>query len=548
MKRITKRILPALLSCALCLSLTACGSGEYDAEKQALHDELYGAIDIPTASAANISLFESKTANFCLAYSRSDSLNPYKAKSTLNTAVSDLIFDKLFILNSKYEVEPIVARTVEQKDSRTVEVTVRTGLVFSDGSKLTVDDVEYSFYSAKRSTTKYKNQLSNFKACSKKGNTLIFQLGKEDPLAYMLLDFPIIKKESDVGGNMPIGSGRYVYITDADEGMFLELNQKWYDPEKPSVERISLTAMPTIESIVHSIEIGTVSYYITDLRDGYPNRVSCQYATYDLNNLVYLGINTNDSRLLNIDIRTAISCAVDRDSVVTKAYNGKALAATGPLTVAWQRGAEMQSGGTKADKASAEFLLNNAGYVNKDEAGLKYDSLGNYLTFTILVNSANDAQVTAAKDIALKLSDVGVKGIVEAVEPEDFTAALKAGEYQLYIAEYAMMNDMDYSALHTPGGKLYTGATFDELDAAQKAYLTGEGKMDDYIAMTEKYLPFIPLCHRQGMVCFSRALAADMDVSESEPFYHMNAWKVLAVEATETEEGTSSAVSSLPDA
>lgn len=534
MKIRKKRILPVFLALVISIScLSGCGKSDYDAEKQALHDELYGAMDIPTASAANISLFNTVKANFSLAYSRTDSLNPYRCKSTLNATVASLIFDKLFILTPDYEVEPIVARSFEMGDS-TIKVTVRTGLVFSDGSPLTVDDVEYSFYAAKRSDTRYTNQLKNIKGLTKQKNTLTFQLGDNDPLAYMLLDFPIIKKESDVMGQMPIGSGRYVYVTDKDEGMFLEVNEKWYDPDKPSIDRISLNSMPTIESIVHSIEIGTISYFITDLRDGYPSRVNSNYAAYDINNLIYLGVNTNDARLLNIDIRTAISDAIDRESVVTKAFGGRGYAATGPLSIAWKTAANAQSGLTVSDKQSAQFLLNNAGYASTDDSGYRYDGLGNYLSFEILVSEGNDMHVAAARAIASQLSEVGISGIVTPLPSDEFKNAVRKGEYQLYVAEYAMTNNMDFTPLLKSGSGLYTGSEFEELNAARTAFYGGTGKIDDYLAMTEKYLPFIPVCHRQGLVCYSRALDAKMNVSESDPFYGMKEWNVIEVNLDET--------------
>ncbi len=527
MKKHLLKIIPALAVALCVLFMASCGSS-YDPERQELHEELYGDLNIPTASSANISLFNTISANFALAYSRTDSLNPYRATSSLNTAVSSLIFDKLIVLDENYEAVPVVARSISQ-EGRDITVLIHEGLVFSDGTPLTARDVEYSFYVAKRSESRYAAQLANFKSVIVNGNKLTFTIGEEDPFAYMLLDIPIIKIESDAGGAMPVGSGKYVYVSDEDLGIFLELNKNWYDPNRPSIERISLNAMPTVESIVHSIEIGTISYFITDLRDGYPNRINANYATYDVNNIIFLGVNTNDTRLYNIDIRAAISYALNREEIATKAFGGRAVAATGPITSAFAAAASLESGLTVDDPASAAFLLSNAGFVNTDENGYKYDSLGNYLSFSILVSGDNSQHLSAAGVIADQLSDIGIGTTINAVSSSDLAANVSAGSYQLYVGEYAMLNNMDFSPLYTPNKGLYTGFEFETLNSARSAWRSGEGSLADYLAAFEANIPFIPICHRQGMVCFSRSVNADMKISESDPFFTMGDWSVTAV-------------------
>ncbi len=531
MKKHLLKIIPALILAVCVLFMASCGDS-YDPERQELHEQLYGDLNIPTASSANISLFNTIKANFALAYSRTDSLNPYRATSSLNTAVSSLIFDKLIVLDENYEVVPVVARSITQ-DGRNITVTIRDGLVFSDGTPLTARDVEYSFYVAKRSESKYAAQLENFKSVLVDGNKLNFMIGENDPYAYMLLDIPIIKIESDAGGAMPTGSGKYVYISDEDLGIFLERNSRWYNPDQPDIERISLNAMPTVESIIHSIEIGTISYFITDLRDGYPTRINANYATYDVNNIVYLGVNTNDTRLYNIDIRTALSYALNREEVATKAFGGRAVAATGPITSAFTEAASLESGMTVDDKASASFLLSNAGFVNTDENGYKYDSLGNYLSFSILVSGDNSQHMTAATVIADQLSDIGIGTTINAVSASDLATTVAAGSYQLYVGEYALLNNMDFSPLYTPNKGLYTGFEFEVLNSARNSWKAGTGTLAEYLNAFEANLPFIPICHRQGMVCFSRSVNADMHVTESDPFYDMGEWTVTAVTVDE---------------
>lgn len=540
---ILRRALAIILCAALILgTLAACGSNSYDAEREALHNELYEGLGIPTADAADITLYDTTTANFTLAYSKTDSLNPYKCTSTLNSAVSHLLFDSLYVFDSQYEMEFVIAKDITWDiSSLTVSVTLRSGIVFSDGTPLTADDVRYSFYAAKKATSKYAKQLENFKDCTSDGMTVTFNLATYDPMAYMLLDIPIIKRSSDAKGAMPVGSGRYVYVSHKEKGIYLQRNELWFGNDKPKLERISLTAMPTIESIVHSIEIGTISYFYTDLRDGYPTRVSADFSMVDINNLVYLGVNTNDSRLFNQKVRRAITLALDREELATKAFNGRAYAATGPLTTSWPDAAGMQSGSTLCDANGAVTALNEAGFVNQNENGKLYNADSSFLNLSILVCSDNAQHMACADAVKMQLEDFGFTITIYSVPFEDFQTRLASGNYQMYIAEYAMKNNMDFSELFTPGKGLYIGPNPELTVNAWADYRSGALQMSDVITAFDEELPFIPLCFRLGMVIYTRSLVANVDVSESDPFFNMQYWESAAVNLDDgSDEETSS--------
>ncbi|MCL2486778.1 MAG: ABC transporter substrate-binding protein, partial [Oscillospiraceae bacterium] len=321
-----KKIAAALLALLLLIPAAACGRGgrlSYEERKQR-DEELYGAVDLGGINDAN-ALFDTPSPNFTLPYSRTGmsqvDLDPFTCTSTLNDALCHLVYDRLVYIDSEFHIVEAIAQSAEMTTNKMITVILR-GIVFSDGSLLTGEDVVYSFEQAKTSL-KYKAQLDNFTSCATgetATNIVVFRLEEPDIMAVMNLDFPIIKKFSDrndperpstdpQNAHMPVGSGRYYYYSDIEHGFFLMRNKRWYgknptpiDGKKPSpIERISLVGMPSMESIIHSIEIGTVSYYFADLREGFlfkdssdrpSNRFGGNYVTVDLNNLVFLGLNT----------------------------------------------------------------------------------------------------------------------------------------------------------------------------------------------------------------------------------------------------------------
>ncbi len=527
--KISLRLPALLLAFALLLSLLGCSSkSDTLAEREQLIEELYGSVEL--AGADQQTTNEATTSNFVLPYSRVDLINPYSCESSLNAVLTDLIYDQLITVTSEFEAEMVMAVQITQTGERQLAVTLRDGIVFSDGTPVTGRDIKYSFNAAKADGSRYKGQLSIFKGCSSLDEMVYFRLEEADPRAYMRLDFPIIKAESDTGTKVPIGSGRYTYISDPVRGVFLERNTKWYSSNASNVDRISLVSMPTIESIVHSVEIGTVSYYYTDLRSGYPSRINANFSTIDINNLVYLGINTLDDRLTQFEVREAISDAIGREEIITGAYGGRAYAATGPLTTSWPVAAEAQTGSTIADPAKAEALLEECGYLTLDEDYIRRTIEGQRLDFTILVNRENEQHIAVAERICEQLKSVGINAAVVSQEYAAYRQSVAAGDYTLYLGEYALYNNMDFSDLYTPNRGLYYGLTPQTTIDAYSSYKLGQSAISDVIDAFETELPFVPICYRLGMVCYSRSLAANMDVTESDFFLHMGLWDVALAE------------------
>jgi len=532
-----KRITAALLCAAVLTASAGCDSGDPSyAEREQLIEELYGAVELEGTDQTTGG--DATTSNFTLAYFKEDTVNPYTCTSTLNATLTDLIYDQLITVNSEFEAEMVIAQKVEYTGSRAITVTLRDGIVFSDGTLLTGADIVYSFEAARRKAadgkpgSRYANALSIFQKCSYIGNEVYFRLNDPDPRAYMLLDFPIIKAESDKEGKSPIGSGRYVFISDILTGTYLLRNEKWYSTNVSNVRRISLTSMPTVESIVNSVEIGTISYYYTDLRDGYPSRLNANYTTVDINNLVYIGVNTSQPTLLNTSVRKAMSLALNREDIITAAYAGRAYAATGPLTTSWPVAAMAQSGSTLSSINQAQTALKDEGFVNKDGTRRQhlYNDRGEYLEYTIIVNRDNEMQCSVAEQVALQLEEVGIGITIEPVSYQQLVQRIAAGQYDLYIAEYSMLNNMDFSQLFTPNEGLYFGPSPQQTIDAWNSYRNGVVTIDKVLQAFESELPFIPVCYRLGIACYSRSLNAKMNVSESDPFWGMQDWIVALAE------------------
>lgn len=506
-----------------------CRSEEDNAQdREELRSQLYH-LSLDTDN--ELELSRSDKTDMVMSYTADDTFNPYTCRSTLTRNLCHLLYDNLIDINPQFEPEYIVAKNITV-DHTIIHVQVRSGLVFSNGAPLTAEDVSYSYYmAAKTKGSLYQEQLKDVISCSFSGMTVTFVMQNENINAYRLLDFPIVHFDPSANKDFPpIGSGRYKFATLSDgitpNTSLLIKNQKWYNPDKVQIETIGLKEMPSVESIVHSIEIGTFSYLYSDLRDGEPKNVNANYTKVDLNNLVYVGVNTNHEVLADENIRRAMYDAISTDRVASSAFSGMALGATGPFTPNWSEAAAFQTRNGRAYTSHAEDLLRESGYVTVDAEGVRRDQGGVPLSFRMLVGRGNAAHMAAAESIQSQLAEVGIQIEIVPLSTQGLIQRVAEGKYHLYLAEYSILGDMDISKLFTPGEGLYNGPRpYDSVRTFQN-YRLGQGTLEDFITAFDGELPFLPVCYRMGVVVYSRALEGVGTVSEDQPFYRMQEWRM----------------------
>jgi len=185
-----------------------------------------------------------------LACSVTDSFSPYSAATKLNRDIATLLYDSLIRLDNTFSPVNLLAEKIDV-NGKNVTVIIKEAR-FSDGTAITADDVVYCAKKAKKSSTKYGDNLSDASSISAaSSNTIVFKLKKADPYFANLLDFPIYKANSDSKSSSdnieipPIGSGMYMINEDKTE---LIINPE-YHGKKPSVKKISLVNTPDSDAL-----------------------------------------------------------------------------------------------------------------------------------------------------------------------------------------------------------------------------------------------------------------------------------------------------------
>ena len=469
MKRISRRnFLKVAGVGAAALGLAACGGNKSGSTATS-----------GNASSAGSSTGSINTAGFTVQYGS----NPETLDPALNSAVDGgntiiTVFETLLIINENNEAVPGQAESwTTSEDGLTWVFTMRDGLKWSDGSELNAKDFEYSFkrmadpntaapYAETclgmidgfeeaagfpdadgNPTVEPNPDALNVKA-SDDGKTLTIVLGYPcsyfDKIAAFAAMSPVQKATVEANGD--------AWCTSPDTYV---CNGPYMITEWTPSERIVLTKNPNYVGGWDSSKIVSDSITLLLLEDS-----SASYAAYNSGEAVlikdvptdeipsltkaedggdfyvdtilgtyYVSLNLKRDAFKDAKVRKALSLAIDRDYVANTIMQGTYSTAdsiVGPGIVD-EKGNFHDNGNApyisadyEANLAEAKKLLAEAGYPNGEG-------------YPTIEYSCNDAgyHVPLAEYLQQAWGDLGITLTISKMEWSSFTAARRAGEYDV---------------------------------------------------------------------------------------------------------------------
>ena len=141
--------------------------------------------------------------------------------------------------------------------------------------------------------------------------------------------------------------------------------------------------------------------------------------------------------LKDVDVRTAMAMAIDKEELVDKVLQGYGTPASGIVTPAsapaiyhWEPTEEEE---IPFDPDGANQLLDDAGYEDTDDDGVReMPGGGEPLRFRYFIRSENDDTVKASQFIKGWFEDIGVATDVQALSDNKLTQEVLNGEYDLF--------------------------------------------------------------------------------------------------------------------
>lgn len=481
-----------------------------------------------------------------LLYCANDTINPYKTISKLNAELGLLMFDSLVKYSNDFETVYSLASNIKTED-KVCTVTLRNAY-FSDGSKVTADDVIYSYNLAKESS-RFKDLFYEVESVvAVDASSIAFTLNCFDIYFEKLLTFPIIKSGSDQLKNednvelAPIGSGRF--ILDGKSAVLVK-NVNYFG-NKGNIEKINLINAPDTESMTHYVEIGATDIYFAEMNDDSIIRMSSKKVSVNRNNLIYIGINHHYGPLKSDELRFAISAAISRTDIVRRAFYTNATAATGFFHPALKDVSDYQSINPEADEKISIENLEKIGYNGLNDDRFLENSNGKLLELTLLVNKESSSKLLAANLIAEQLAAIGVKLTVNALDESSYFSALQNGHFQLYLGEIKLLPNMDFRSLLISGGSAAYGmvASYSPVtdeDATEEVpyfdnetsyvsvlngFYKGKNTIIDVASSLQSSMPIIPVAYRNSLLFYSGDIEDVFSPSYADIFISIDKYNV----------------------
>lgn len=394
--------------------------------------------------------------------------NPYAV--TQNVGTVGLFYEPLLFFNKLKpdDITPWLATRYRWADGgKTLRMTIRDKVTFSDGTPLTVDDVVFTYQQIIDHDQLNKEGIDLTSVAADGKHTVVFRFPS---VSYTKLwnlagKIGIVSKKALSGKKLttftnpkPVGTGPYTLDSFSSQVYQVKANPKYWNG-KPAVPVVKFPAYSAsaVQTGLQSGEIDWASAFVPNLKKIYqrgdPDHNKHYFPSDGLNALMP---NMAKPPFDKLEVRQAISLAIDRDRLVRNAERGYVPAAhpSGlPMPANADYVPERYRDATfTVDRAKAKRLLAKAGYADKK------------LSFELLVPSPYTDFVNGAQLMREDLAKVGIDMKVHGVAVQDWVAKVGKGDFQVTLrgslsgpTPYYLYRLMLSSRLAKPVGKQATG-------------------------------------------------------------------------------------------
>ncbi len=461
---------------------------------------------------------EEDTQDLTLAYYPDRSMNPLYGSDYTNRVVMSLIYQGLFAVDANNNTTPILcSRYHVTPDNRTWTIYLEPNATFSDGTRVTVQDVVATYEQA-RQNVYYKGRFTHIARVelSSDGGVDFFLDTPYQNLA-LLLDIPIVKA-SEVTADNPLGTGPYS-LEDGVGGKRLQRVVNWWCGNTKLAATDSSIALVEAKSpaqLRDQFEFSDVSLVCTNPQTDSYAEYRCDYELWEIDNgyMMYVGCNVTWSNFFDDGtLRTFLTYGIDRETLVEENYKGLAL----PATLA----------ASPMSPYYSESLAKNYGYdeMRFVDAVAKYrvptNEKGIPKTLKLLVNSDDSARLRCARNIAATLTELGL--VCETVERETSTyeAMMSAGNFDIYLGITKLPATMDLSEFYRPWGDMSWGGLNNEtIYNMVNQSLADRGNYYNLHKLVADDGRIIPVMFGYYAIYAKRGLLSDLTPARDNVFYY----------------------------
>lgn len=349
-----------------------------------------------------------------------DSLDPHTAVAAGTKEVLFNIFEGLVKPDSEGNLVPAVAsEVIPSEDGKVYTFTLREGVLFHDGSVVTVEDVKYSL--ERCADTSNGDPLvpafSNIESVETPDEATIIVTLKEadtDFLAYMTT--AIIPASNATPETDPIGTGPYKYVswTPQEEVILVKNDDYWGTPAH--IENITIKIIADTDAIITGLNAGSIDFYAR-LSSAQIEQLNDNFEIYEgtMNLVQALYLNNDEAPFDDVRVRQALCYAIDPQEIMDLIFDGKGTELGSSMFPAFSKYYMEELNHTyDQDINKAKELLADAGYPDG-------------FSFTITVPSNYQPHIDTAQVLVEQFKAIGVDAKINLVEWDSWLSDVYGG-------------------------------------------------------------------------------------------------------------------------
>ncbi|KQS09243.1 peptide ABC transporter substrate-binding protein [Curtobacterium sp. Leaf183] len=394
--------------------------------------------------------------------------NPYIANAR---TASKWMYEPLIEINPlDGKGTPWLASSWSQPDASTIDMTIRRGVEWSDGSPFSAKDVVFTFDLLKRfPAMDVKGAWQHIKTIERDGDHVVFHLKSEDVPSLNIIGATYILGQQHWSGVKdpttfrdpdPVGTGPFVLGNYTDQQYSMDKNPRYWQAGKIAIKHLILPATNTqLDTVTRGYD--WAYSFISDVKGTWGAASDTNQWWFPAGGVIGLIPNLTKAPYDDVNIRRGISLALNRDDIAETASEGNLAAAgqTGlilPNQEQYLNPAIPDSGMITQDVEAAKREFAKSGWT--DQAG-KIVKDGKQLSITIMTANGYSDWLRAAQEVRRSLTAIGVKVTIQAPQPAGYQQNINNGTFDMAMGGmgngdvYQAFNSLLSSDFYQPVGK-----------------------------------------------------------------------------------------------
>lgn len=440
-------------------------------------------------------------------------------KTSNNYMVPLNVFDRLVeveVKDGKSEIVPSLAKSWDiSEDGKTYILHLMEGVKFHNGEDFKADDVVYSLNrivtvqgavnSGFVSQIEGFDELTNGVATELSGVKAIddytIEIKLKEPYAgfmaslaaapVSILDEKTTTMAGDKFGIEPeftVGTGPFkLKEWKLNEGIELVKNENYWK-EAPKIDGVEIKVVPDTETqniMYRNGELDILDLdYMVDYIPTYKQEFKDNLVSVPRVGITYFTFNENIEPLNNVNIRKALSMAIDRQAIVDSMYNGTASIENG-IFPKGLIGHNENIEAIEYNTEKAKEILAAEGYPNGFDMEIAIDS------------ASSDTTKSVLEIISEQLSEIGVNASLKTYDESTWLATRKAGELgsfmSIWTADYNDPDNFIYTFFGTDENTKLRSLNYKDKEvidrvAKARAIINEDERIKEYQALEKKII------------------------------------------------------------